>query len=64
MKALQTIKPILPNLKDPIELKQQPEVIYKISCLHCDGIYVGETVKAFCRNCKKYMRDVNPKNLA
>ena len=63
-KPFQTIKQILPNLKDPIEVMQQPEVIYEIPCLHCDGIYIGETFKAFCTRCKEHMRDVNPKNLA
>ena len=63
-KPLQTIKPILPNLKDPIEPKQQPGIIYEIPCLHCDGIYIGETGRAFCIRCKEHMRDVNPKNPA
>ena len=31
-KSLQTIKQILPNLKDPIEPKQLPGVIYQIPC--------------------------------
>ena len=61
---LQTIKQILPNLKDPIELKQQPGVIYEIPCLHCDGIYIGETGSVFCTRCKEQMCDRNPKNLA
>ena len=38
MKPLQTIKQILPNLKDAIKPKQGPGVIYKILCLHCDGM--------------------------
>ena len=63
-KPLQTIKQILPNLKDPIEPKQQPGVIYEIPCLHCDSIYIGETGRAFRTRRKEHMRDVNPKNLA
>ena len=34
-KPFETIKQILPNLKDSIEPKQQPGVIYEIPCLHC-----------------------------
>ena len=63
-KSFQTIKQILPNLKDLIEPKQQPGVIYEIPCLHCVGIYIGETDRAFRTRCKEHMRDVNPKNLA
>ena len=55
---------ILPHLKDLIEPKQQPRVIYEIPCLHCVGIYIGETGWAFRTRCKEHMRDVNPKNLA
>ena len=54
----------MPNLKDSIEPKQQPGVIYEIPCLHCVGIYIGETGRAFRTRCKEHMRDVNPKNLA
>ena len=64
IKSLQTIKQILPNLKVPIEPKQQQGVIYEIPCLHCDSIYIGETNRAFWTRCKEYMHDVNPKNLA
>ena len=46
-KPFQTIKQILPNLKDSIEPKQQPGVIYEIPCLDCVGIYIGETGRAF-----------------
>ena len=63
-KPFQTIKQILPNLKDSIEPKQQPGVIYEIPCLHCVGIYIGETDRAFCTRFKEHMRDVNSKNLA
>ena len=63
-KPFQTIKQILPNLKDPVEPKQQPGVIYEIPSLHCDGNYIGETGRAFCTRCKEHMCDVNPKNLA
>ena len=61
-KPVQTIKQILPNLKDLIEPKRQQEVIYEIPCLHCDGIYIGETGRAFFTRCiKELMHDVNPK---
>ena len=63
-KPLQTIKQILPNLKDPIEPKQQLEVIYEIPCLHCYGVHEGETGREFDKRCKKHMCDVNPKKLA
>ena len=64
-KPFQTIKQILPNLKDSIEPKQKPGVIYEIPCLHCVGIYIGGTGRAFRTRCKERMRDVNPiKNLA
>ena len=45
---------ISPKLKNPIEPKQQPGVIYEIPCLHCDGICIGENGKAFCTRCKKH----------
>ena len=51
-------------MKDPIEPKQQLGVIYDIPCLHCDGIYIGETGRVFRTRFKEHMRDVNPKNLA
>ena len=60
-KPFQTIKQILPNLKDSIKPKQQPGVIYEIPCLHCVGIYIGETGRAFCTRCKEHMRDMNSK---
>ena len=37
---------------------------YEIPCLHCVGIYIGETGRAFRTRCKEHIRDVNPKNLA
>ena len=63
-KPFETIKQIFPNLKDPIDPKQHPEVIYEIPCLHCVGIYINETGRTFRTRCKEHMRDVNPKNLA
>ena len=63
-KPFQTIKQILPNLKDSIEPKQQPGVIYEIPCLDCVGIYIFETGRAFLTRCKEHMQDVNSKNLA
>ena len=58
-KPLQTIKQISPNLKDPIEPKQQLRVIYEIPCLHYVGIYIGETGRAFRTRFKEHMHDVN-----
>ena len=63
-KPFQTIKQILPNLKDSIEPKLQPGVIYEIPCLQFVGIYIDETGRAFRTRCKEHMRDVYPKNLA
>ena len=51
-------------MKDSIEQKQQPEIIYEIPCLHCVGIYIGETGRVFRTRCKEHMRNVNSKNLA
>ena len=64
IKPLQTIKQILPNLKVPIEPKQHPGVIYEIPCLHCDGVYINETDRAFGTRCKEHMREVNPKKFS
>ena len=38
--------------------------LFCLPYLHRDGIYIGETIGAFCTRCKGHMRDVNLKNLA
>ena len=38
---------MLPSLKDKINKFDQRGVVYKISCLDCTGVYIGETGRSF-----------------
>ena len=46
-KPLCTVGNMLPSLKDKINKFDQRGVVYKIPCLDCTGVYIGETGRSF-----------------
>ena len=46
-KPLRTVGNMLPSLKDRINKFDQRGVVYKIPCLDCTGVYIGETGRSF-----------------
>ena len=46
-KPLRTVENMLPSLKDKINKFDQRGVVYKIPCLDCTGVYIGETGRLF-----------------
>ena len=49
---------MLPSLKDKINKFYQRGVVYKIPCLDCTGVYIGETGRSFKTRRKEHQRDV------
>jgi len=58
----------MPNLclkiKDRIDANQQKGNVYKIPCKDCDGIYIGETGRAFQTHLNEHQRDLKSEKLA
>ena len=42
-KPSRTVRNMLPSLKDKINKFDQRGVVYKIPCLDCTDVYIGET---------------------
>ena len=55
---------ILPSLKDKINKFDQRGVVYKIPCLDCTGVYIGEIGRSFKTRRKEHQRDVKPDIIA
>ena len=63
-KPLRTVGNMLPSLKDKINKFDQRGVVYKIPCLDCTGVYIGETGRSFKTRRKEHQRDVKPDIIA
>ena len=63
-KPLRIVGNMLPCLKDNINLLNQRGVVYKIPCLDCTGLYIGETGRSFKTQRKELQRDVKPDIIA
>ena len=63
-KPLCTVGNMLPSLKDKINKFDQRGVVYKIPCLDCTGVYIGETGRSFKTRCKEHQSDVKPDIIA
>ena len=63
-KPLRTVGNTLPSLKDKINKLDQLGVVYKIPCLNCTGVYIGETGRSFKTRRKEHQRDVKPDIIA
>ena len=50
--------------KDKINKFDQRGVGYKILCLDCTGVYIGETGRSFKTRRKEHQRDVKPDTIA
>ena len=59
-----TLKDILPKAKDSVERSSRPGVVYQICCGDCNGIYIGETGRAYKTRLAEHKRDLRPENLA
>ena len=63
-KPLRTVGNMLPSLKDKIIKFDQLGAVYKIPCLDCTGVYIGETGQSLKTRCKEHQRDVKPDIIA
>ena len=63
-KPLHTVGNMLPSLKDKINKFDQHDVVYKIPCLDCTGVYVGKTHQSFETRHKEHQRDIKPDIIA
>ena len=63
-KPLRTVGNMLPSLKNKINNFDQRVVVYKIPCLYCTGVYIGETGRSFKTRRQEHQRDVKPDIIA
>ena len=63
-KPLSTVGNMLPSFEDKINKIDQRGVVYKIPCLDCTGVYIGETGRSFKIQRKEHQRDVKPDIIA
>ena len=63
-KPLRTVGNMLPSLKYKINKFDQRGVVYKIPCLDCTDVYIGETGRSFKTRRKEHQRDVKPDIIA
>ena len=61
---LPTMGNMLPDLKDETNKFDQRGVVYKIPCLDCTGVYIGETGRSFQTRRKEHQRDIKPDTIA
>jgi len=57
-----TLKRFIIRGKDKIDFMSQNEVVYKIGCLDCDAIQVGQTMRQLGTRIKLHVADINKKN--
>ena len=57
-KPLHTVENMLPSLKDKINKFDHCRVEYRIPCLDCAGVDVGETGRSFQTRRKEHQRDI------
>ena len=57
-KPLRTVGNMLPSLKDKINEFDHCGVVYKIPCLDCTSVYIGETDRSFKTQRKEHQRDI------
>ena len=53
-----TVEKMLPSLKDNINKFDQRVVVYKIPCLDCADVYIGEIGRSFKTRPKEHQRDI------
>ena len=63
-KPLHPVGNMLPSLKDKINRFDQRGIVYKIPCLDCTGVYIGETGRSFKTPRKEHERDIKPDIIA
>ena len=61
---LRIVGNMLRSLKDKIDKFDQRGVVYKIPCLDCTGVKIGETGRSFKTRRKEHQRDVKPDIIA
>ena len=49
-----TLRRSLSQAKDPVDINQQSNVIYKIPCNDCNAVYIGETKRSFGTRSKEH----------
>ena len=57
-KPINTIRDILRKPKDRPEKDAVPGVVYKINCLNCDKVYIGQTSRSLKSRVKEHVRAV------
>lgn len=57
---------IIKKGKDRLDLLKQTQVVYKIDCIDCNAVYVGQTKRHLCTRLREHQRDIrqNPNNLS
>ena len=63
-KPLRAVGNMLPSLKDKINKFDQRGIVYRIPCLDCTGVFIGETGGSFKTRRKEHKRDVKPDIIA
>ena len=58
-KPMRTLNHCFPKPKDKPSIMQSKEVVYKICCLNCDFVYIGQTERALQTRIKEHQRAVN-----
>lgn len=58
-----TLRKLFTKQKTPTPKEMQSNVIYKIPCLECDGVYIGQTKRYLKTRISEHIRSVRPTNL-
>ena len=56
------LKKYIKTGKDTIEKFSQNNLVYKISCINCEAVYVGQTKRQLKTRLKEHRQDINKKN--
>ena len=62
-KATNTLRSNICQLKDRLDHQDKNNAVYKIPCLDCNVVYVGETSKCVKDRIKEHKTAVNRKNM-
>ena len=50
---------ILVHPKDKIEMEEHREVVYRIPCKNCEGVYIGETGRLLKTRMEEHIKDLD-----
>jgi len=58
MRPFQTIRSLIVHPKDKLDRNETTECVYKIPCMSCDKVYIGETGRSFGTRMKEHRKEV------